>query len=245
MHVRAVHPCRSALVISGPLRPSMPTAYGSAGVTRVRWSLPVCYRTGPLPRWSVLERNVLPQSFDRVIVLAHLRQPIRILSEGSRFDVCSYENLAAYPFNQTFDCVLCNFALLGEASTEAVVGAARKLLSPDRRLVIQTLHPALPVARASMRMDGGRVPGRDSAANSPGPHPGISERSEPGSHYLQRRDSVFTTFMSRCIRRPISLLRSYSIYTNETRPIHRHDERNQRGWCSGYGCHFDGWRCVR
>lgn len=70
---------------------------------------------------------------------------------GGTFQVLSYADLAAGALGQTFDAVVCNFALLGHASTQALIEAAPRLLRPAGTLIVQTLHPhqagdALPYA---------------------------------------------------------------------------------------------------
>lgn len=60
---------------------------------------------------------------------------------GCEFTVASYHDLAAGSIGQMFDTVVCNFALLGRDSTEALFRAAPALLHPGGTLVVQTLHP--------------------------------------------------------------------------------------------------------
>lgn len=60
---------------------------------------------------------------------------------GCEFTVASYDDLAAGSIGQMFDAVVCNFALLGRDSTEALFRAAPALLDPRGTLVVQTLHP--------------------------------------------------------------------------------------------------------
>lgn len=62
---------------------------------------------------------------------------------SARFDICSYENLPEYPFKQLFDCIVCNFSLLGKESTEIVIATAKNLLTKNGKLIIQTLHPVI------------------------------------------------------------------------------------------------------
>ena len=57
------------------------------------------------------------------------------------FDICSYENLPNYKFSQLFDCIVCNFSLLGKESTEIVIAVSKNLLTKNGKLIIQTLHP--------------------------------------------------------------------------------------------------------
>ena len=58
-----------------------------------------------------------------------------------QFAVASYDDLAAGIIGHTFDTVVCNFALLGQRSTEALFRATPALLRPGGVLVVQTLHP--------------------------------------------------------------------------------------------------------
>ncbi|MSP43695.1 MAG: methyltransferase domain-containing protein [Alphaproteobacteria bacterium] len=74
---------------------------------------------------------------DAVPALIERAQQIK----GGTFAACTYENLSSYEFNRRFDCLICNFSLIGEKSTESVIAAAGKLLEPGGRFLIQTLHP--------------------------------------------------------------------------------------------------------
>ncbi|MBF7731081.1 class I SAM-dependent methyltransferase [Pseudomonas sp. N040] len=60
---------------------------------------------------------------------------------GGDFRVMTYAELAAGQFPDAVDCVVCNFSLLGKASAEQVVHAARGLLTPAGCCIVQTLHP--------------------------------------------------------------------------------------------------------
>ena len=60
---------------------------------------------------------------------------------GGAFQVRSYEALAAGSVGPPFDAVVCNFALLGRESGEALCQAAPALLRPGGVLIVQTLHP--------------------------------------------------------------------------------------------------------
>lgn len=59
----------------------------------------------------------------------------------AQFDVCTYEDLLKYRFDKKFDCIVCNFSLLGEEATEKAVGSSVTLLKQNGKLIIQTLHP--------------------------------------------------------------------------------------------------------
>jgi 2-polyprenyl-3-methyl-5-hydroxy-6-metoxy-1,4-benzoquinol methylase len=60
---------------------------------------------------------------------------------GGHFFVLDYEALAEDGPAGPFDAVVCNFSLLGEAATDAVVAAVGDRLTDGGRLIIQTLHP--------------------------------------------------------------------------------------------------------
>lgn len=60
---------------------------------------------------------------------------------GGMFQVRSYAELGAGAHGETFDAVVCNFALLGRESGEALCQAAPTQLQPGGALIVQTLHP--------------------------------------------------------------------------------------------------------
>jgi 2-polyprenyl-3-methyl-5-hydroxy-6-metoxy-1,4-benzoquinol methylase len=60
---------------------------------------------------------------------------------GGAFQVLSYEALAAGDVGPPFDALVCNFALIGRESGEALCRAAPTLLRPGGVLIVQTLHP--------------------------------------------------------------------------------------------------------
>lgn len=59
------------------------------------------------------------------------------------FRVATYEEIAAgkVRFDQPFNCIVINFALIGKESTEQLLAALPQLLEPNGTLLIQTLHP--------------------------------------------------------------------------------------------------------
>ena len=61
----------------------------------------------------------------------------------SKAVVCTYEDLPSYPFNEKFDCIVCNFSLIGKEATELVVNTVASLLTSKGRFIIQTLHPVI------------------------------------------------------------------------------------------------------
>lgn len=62
---------------------------------------------------------------------------------GGRFEAMSYESIAAGALQAKADVAICNFSLLGQASTEALLAAVPGLLEPDGFLLVQTLHPLM------------------------------------------------------------------------------------------------------
>lgn len=79
-----------------------------------------------------------------------------VAAGGGCYAVCDYADLAAW-WCQTeqapVDVCVCNFSLIGEASTEAVFAAAAQVLIGGGRLLVQTLHPC------SVTHEGGYVSG--------------------------------------------------------------------------------------
>ncbi|HET9031909.1 MAG TPA: class I SAM-dependent methyltransferase [Dokdonella sp.] len=61
--------------------------------------------------------------------------------EGGRYDLLSYEDLAAHGLEESFDICVCNFSLLGEMAADDLVAAVPSLLKPGGALIVQTLHP--------------------------------------------------------------------------------------------------------
>lgn len=65
-------------------------------------------------------------------------------ASGGDFQCLDYAELHRLIHNSKaapFDLAVCNFSLLGESSTEAVIAQLPVLLQPAAHLVIQTLHP--------------------------------------------------------------------------------------------------------
>ena len=59
------------------------------------------------------------------------------------FRVASYEDIAAGKFKASADTAVCNFALLGKQSVEAVFAALPSLLNPYGSFIVQALHPVV------------------------------------------------------------------------------------------------------
>ena len=74
---------------------------------------------------------------------------------GGDFFVLDYEALSEDGPAGPFDAAVCNFSLLGDAATEAVVASVAERLTTDGRLIIQTLHPPTACGAAPYR-DGWR-----------------------------------------------------------------------------------------
>lgn len=62
---------------------------------------------------------------------------------GGRFEAMTYEQIAAGALQAKADVAICNFSLLGQVSTEAVLAAVPSLLEPGGVLLVQTLHPVV------------------------------------------------------------------------------------------------------
>jgi 2-polyprenyl-3-methyl-5-hydroxy-6-metoxy-1,4-benzoquinol methylase len=58
---------------------------------------------------------------------------------GAEYHVIAYEDIRHF-VRGTFDCIVCNFSLLGE-EIRPLLTSLRDLLSSDGSLVIQTVHP--------------------------------------------------------------------------------------------------------
>jgi len=64
--------------------------------------------------------------------------------EGGRFQVCSYEDMAAGRLGAgRFDAIICNFSLLGKGSVEHLLHALPRYVQTQGHVVIQTLHPVM------------------------------------------------------------------------------------------------------
>lgn len=73
-------------------------------------------------------------------VSPELIERARSLSSGE-FVVAGYEDLAEALKGRRFEAVVANFSLLGQSSVEAALGHVARLLEPQGRLWIQTMHP--------------------------------------------------------------------------------------------------------
>lgn len=62
---------------------------------------------------------------------------------GGRFEVISYEELAAGKLTERFDAAVCNFSLLGKESVDKLFIIMPALLHTNGYFVIQTMHPVM------------------------------------------------------------------------------------------------------
>jgi 2-polyprenyl-3-methyl-5-hydroxy-6-metoxy-1,4-benzoquinol methylase len=62
-------------------------------------------------------------------------------AQGGEFAVASYADIAQGRVAWRADTVSCNFALIGQESTEELLRGVGTLLHPGGRFVVQTLHP--------------------------------------------------------------------------------------------------------
>lgn len=86
---------------------------------------------------ELVKKDMFAMGIDAIpSLIEHARE-----NSHATFDICTYENLPHYQFNKKFDCIVCNFSLIGKESTEIVIKTASKILNPDGHLIVQTLHP--------------------------------------------------------------------------------------------------------
>ncbi len=77
-----------------------------------------------------------------VDAIAGLVEAARAASGGSGdFRVMSYEEIAEGKLALASDVAVCNFSLIGEASTAGLLRAAPTYLRPGGTLIVQTVHP--------------------------------------------------------------------------------------------------------
>ena len=88
---------------------------------------------------AVAARGVSVLGIDAVAALVREAQA----AGGGEFAVMDHRALADEGLEERFDAIVCNFSLLGDADTRAVIGAAPALLAAGGRLLIQTLHPVV------------------------------------------------------------------------------------------------------
>lgn len=89
---------------------------------------------------ALVERGVEVVGIDVVPALIAEAQRLG----GGRFQVCSYEDVAAGQLSAgRFDTIICNFSLLGKGSVEHLLHALPRHVQPQGHVVIQTLHPVI------------------------------------------------------------------------------------------------------
>ena len=85
---------------------------------------------------ALAQRGVAARGADAIAGLVEAARRL-----GGEFAQASYEDIAQGRLDWRADVVACNFALIGEQSTEQLLRGASGLLNPGGQLVIQTLHP--------------------------------------------------------------------------------------------------------
>lgn len=100
---------------------------------------------------ALTERGARVLGVDAVEALI---EAARAASQG-RYEVMRYEDLAAGALDERFDVVVCNFALLGRESVDALFSALPGLLAADGAFIVQTLHPVVACGEEAYR-DGWR-----------------------------------------------------------------------------------------
>lgn len=89
--------------------------------------------------WLVREMEDLGYSATGTDATAALIEHARHLGSG-RYYTLEYDQLETVELGR-FDCVVSNFALLGNTSVSALLRALPKLLAPGAVCIVQTLHP--------------------------------------------------------------------------------------------------------
>jgi 2-polyprenyl-3-methyl-5-hydroxy-6-metoxy-1,4-benzoquinol methylase len=102
------------------------------------WVLDIGCGEGWLAK-ELTDRNINVTGID---VVQALIDKAKQNSTGNFF-VASYEDVfkKRITFSKLFDAVVINFALIGKESTDNLLGALPKLLTPSGHLIIQTLYP--------------------------------------------------------------------------------------------------------
>lgn len=84
-----------------------------------------------------------------VDAIAGLVEAARAASGGKGdFRVLSYEEIAEGKLALASDVAVCNFSLIGEASTAGLLRAAPTYLRPGGTLIVQTVHPLMACGEA-------------------------------------------------------------------------------------------------
>lgn len=125
-------------------------------------------------------RNIRVLGLDAVAELVTQAQQ----AGGGLFLRMSYEQLANGQLKETFDAVVCNFSLLGEASVDALFKVMPEILNPGGYFIIQTLHPVTCCGEADY-VDGWRE----------GSWQGFSQEfNNPAPWYFRTLESWFKLF---------------------------------------------------
>lgn len=131
-------------------------------------------------------RNVPVWGVDAAPMLVEAAQQ----AGGGDFRVMSYAEIIAGKLEILVDAVVCNFALFGNESVEALLSVIPALLQPYGRFIVQTLHPILAC---------GDLPYRDGWRE--GSWSGFSsDFTEPAPWYFRTLESWIALFVNHGFR---------------------------------------------
>lgn len=98
---------------------------------------------------------------------------------GASYQVGSYEDVDRWKIDSRVDVVVCNFSLLGKESVDGLFAAVPKLLNPQGKLIVQTLHPQAVSGECNYE-DGWRAGSWDGFSD---------DFSDPAPWYFRTRES--------------------------------------------------------
>ena len=84
----------------------------------------------------LLQRGIAARGLDLVPALVESAS-----RQGGEFAVASYDDIARGAVDWRADTVSCNFALIGQQSTEQLLRGVPQLMNPGATFIVQTLHP--------------------------------------------------------------------------------------------------------
>jgi len=101
--------------------------------------------------WLVREMEKLgikTLGIDIIPEFIHYAQAQNQGNKNTRFRCLSYEAVSIETLNEQFDCIICNFSLLGNESVTHIFQQAPALLNQNGCLIIQTIHPIVACGEA-------------------------------------------------------------------------------------------------